>query len=109
MMPDFAEHFDSFGISNWLCLPLNVPISLRGSYTSPIYDVVQINVFPCQNDTQNGTCASQEEISNLFDTYGNFYLTINYVNPVINPNEQDYISYYIEGNDYVIFSETIGS
>jgi hypothetical protein len=109
MLPEFNKHFDSFGISGWLCLPLNMPIPMQGTYTSPVSYEYQINVYPCQNDTQNGTCASQEEIDSLFSTYGNFYLTVNYVNPVINPNLQEYISYYIEGNDYVIFSETIGS
>jgi hypothetical protein len=108
-MPEFVEHFDVFAISSWLCVPLNMPIPIQGSYMSPISYLYQINVFPCKNQTSNDTCASQEEISNLFTAYGNFYMTVNYINPVINPNEQEYISYYIQGNDYVIFSETIAS
>ena len=34
---------------------------------------------------------------------------MNYINPVINPNQQNVINYYLESNDYVIFSSQIGS
>ena len=40
------------------------------------------------------------------NTYGNFYFQVNYINTVINPNEVEYRSYYIEAMDYVIFSKT---
>lgn len=36
MMPSFNEGFDSFGISSWLCLPLNYPLTMQGTYSSPI-------------------------------------------------------------------------
>lgn len=40
-------------------------------------------------------CAPQSDIDNIFNTYGNFYLNFNYINSVINPNQPNFISYYI--------------
>ncbi len=51
----------------------------------------------------------QTAIDELMRNKTNFYLSLQYINPVINPNEPDYMSYYLEGNDYVIFSATQGS
>lgn len=106
MVPEFASHFDGFGGSSWLCLPLGAELPIQGSYTSSVNYEVLIEVFPCANKT---TCATQLEIRELFQTHGNFYLSLNYVNPVINPNSVNFMDYYLEGNDYIIFSDTVGS
>lgn len=36
-------------------------------------------------------------------------MSIFYINPVINPTKTDDISYFLEGQDYIIFSRTQGS
>ena len=71
------------------------------------YDI-SIAVHPCRNET-GVTCASQAKIDQLFQQYSNFYLTYNYINPVINPNSVQFMDYYLEGNDYIIFSDKIGA
>ncbi len=71
---------------------------------------MKLTVHKCRNSTaNNNSCATQGEIDTLFNTYRNFYLSFTYTNPVINPNLPDYISYYIEGNDYAIFSDNIAA
>ena len=32
-----------------------------------------------------------------------------YINPVINPNQPNFISHYVDGNDYILFSKDTGS
>ncbi len=39
----------------------------------------------------------------------NFSFNIFFTNPVINPNQKDYIDYYLEDNGYAFFSKNIGS
>lgn len=39
----------------------------------------------------------------------NFVFSIFFTNPVINPNQKDYIDYYLEDNGYAIFSRDIGA
>ncbi len=34
---------------------------------------------------------------------------MSYINPVINPNQQKFISHYMENNDYILFSKDSGS
>jgi hypothetical protein len=55
-----------------------------------------IIVNPCHNQTNlNRVCAPQHEIDNLMIAYQNFYMTVNYINPVINPTKTNFISYYL--------------
>jgi hypothetical protein len=42
IMPEFIEGFDNFGVGGWLCLPLGLPISIQGTYTSPVNDEILI-------------------------------------------------------------------
>ena len=39
----------------------------------------------------------------------NFSVNIFFTNPVINPNQKDYIDYYLEDNAYAIFSKNIAA
>ena len=34
---------------------------------------------------------------------------MNYINPVINPNQQNFISHYVDGYDFLMFSKETGS
>lgn len=86
MMPEFDSHFDAFNGSSWLCIPLDYSLPIQGTYTSPISYEIQIQIYPCRNKTSTGTCAPQNQIQQLFNKYGNFYISLNYINPVINPN-----------------------
>lgn len=110
MLPDVAERFDKLGGSKWLCPPMNFDLPLQGIYTSPENFLLLLSVTPCTNSSIfDRDCAPQADIDNLIATYHNFYLTMNYINPVISPTQPDHISYYLEANDYVIFSDTVGA
>ncbi len=69
-----------------------------------------ITAQKCTNDSDpSRPCYPQDQIDNLFTEYGNFYFTVNYINTVINPGEVTYLSYYLESQDYAIFSGGTGS
>jgi hypothetical protein len=53
-------------------------------------------------------CAPQGEIDQLFANETNFYYTIYFINPLINADQQDFLSYYLEDSNYVMFSATAG-
>ena len=49
--------------------------------------MTQIKVMPCSNFSgQDRPCVPQADIDALFEAEPNFYLTVNYINPVINPS-----------------------
>lgn len=65
---------------------------------------------PCQNSTDPlRPCAPQSEIDALFASSSYFYFTFYFLNPLINPAEKEYKSYYLEEKSYVIFGEETGS
>lgn len=36
------------------------------------------------------------------------YYTLYFVNPLINPDSDQYLSYYLEDKNYITFSDTVG-
>ena len=110
MIPSLGqnESFEGYGVSNWLCPQVNSLLPIKGQYTSKEQVLMKIELYECKNSTSNDTCASKEEIDSIFDTYENFYFTFYYVNPVINANVPNHLSYYLEGDDYTIFSRKTG-
>ena len=63
----------------------------------------------CTNSS-NSTypCASDAVIDQFFQDQQNFYYTVYFINPLINADDQDYLSYYLEDSNYAIFSATDG-
>lgn len=110
MMPSLIqeESFEAFGVGRWLCPQIGAVLPIKGHYTSKENIQIKIEIYQCSNATSNTTCATNEEIDQIFETYSNFYLTYFYINPVINPNKPDHLSYFLEGDDYTIFSRDVG-
>lgn len=94
-MPSMLEKSQLYLYKKWLCPEIGQVIPLQGNFFSENSYAALINVSPCTNKTTDRPCAPQEQIDNLMDTYGNFYFQINYINPVLNPLQQDYKSYYL--------------
>ena len=59
-------------------------------------DQFYLSISITVNATTNNSCASQETIDKKILNI----LSVNYVNPVINPSNPDFISYYLVSNDY---------
>ena len=81
-----------------------------GKYTSDLYKELLFTVAPCNNATDpNRPCASPEAITQMFaDNYDWFYFTFYYINTIVNPDQPEYKSYYLEDTAYVIFGAEMG-
>ena len=96
MMPDLIEQFEAKNVNKWMCPPLNTPVILEGHPTSKTYKVLSLKVESCKNSSlNNNKCATKEIIDATFLNYTNFFLKVNVVNPVINPNQPEHIKYYL--------------
>lgn len=96
MLPDVSERFDALQASKWLCPPMNYEFPLQGAYSSTVHSGVILHVTNCVNSTMfSQPCAPQSEIDQLIRENTNFFLNVNYINPVISPSQSDHISYYL--------------
>ena len=54
-------------------------------------------------------CADEDQLNQFFVDYDNkVFFTIYFINPRINPEEPDYLTYYMSDENYIIFSQTGG-
>ena len=59
-MPEVVDTaFDAQGMDEWACLPLNQTIPLLGTPNSRNSSYVNLVILPCNNDTNNNSCAPQ--------------------------------------------------
>ena len=96
LVPSFSQYFDAFGVKKWLCPALNSEFQLIGSQSSCQYKMTSVKLSICKNSTNYNNCAPQTVIDDTLNQYPNFYFRIKFTNPVINPNQPDYIQYYVE-------------
>jgi hypothetical protein len=96
MTDEIARTASTLHIENWLCPPLNYSFSLQGKYTSPNMQLIEIRVNKC-NDSLDPSrpCANSSTIDMYEAMFDQFTLSMNYINPLINPGDQNYRSYYI--------------
>ena len=96
MLPEIVEKSSIYQYKNWLCPQINQSIPIKGSYTSSKQFISNVQISPCKNTTDpSRPCKPQSEIDSLFAANPNLYLGVYYINPVINPSETDYLSYYL--------------
>lgn len=109
-MPEVLKNFDKLRMSGWLCPPIGYSFDLYGKYSADIYQQLGFFVYPCTNESDPlRPCAPQSEIDQLFVDRGDwFYFTFYFVNTVINPDQTDYKTHYLEDEDYVIFGKHMG-
>lgn len=87
MLPNLVANKDMLLYQTWLCPPIDSQYNLQGSFFSNIFSQIVIKVLPCTNASiPERPCHPQQDIDNLFTTYGNFYFAVNYINAVINPS-----------------------
>ncbi len=94
----------------WLCPPKDTKFNLEGFMNSDYSSSAALQITACNNYTNiNNVCASPEQIEELMLNSTNFSVNIFFTNPVINPNQKEYIDYYLEDNAYAIFSKNIAA
>ncbi len=93
----------------WLCLPLNNTFEIYGKYASVTSKTLDISVRKCTNSSNfTYPCASEAEIDLFFQQEKNFFYTVYFINPLINADNQEFLSYYLEDSNYAIFSAIAG-
>ena len=66
---------------------------------------MEVSVSKCTNSSDfEYPCASEADIAQFFQDQQTFFYTIYFINPLLNPDSQQYLSYYLEDSNYVIFS-----
>lgn len=115
MVPCTKEHFavdeeiknsyDSIPAKEWMCPPIGYAFNISGKYTSNLMELLQIRVLKC-NDTLDPTrpCVPNTTIAYLQSLVGQFIFTFYYANPLLNPGDKSYLSYYLEDKNYVTFT-----
>jgi hypothetical protein len=109
--PDLLERFDALGVSNWLCPAVGAAFHLEGSYLGAAFSQYMVRVTACHNETDpDRPCAPQADIeAQSFHGKGFYYFNIYYSNPMINADQKDFISYYVEDRTYVMFGDSVGT
>lgn len=107
--PGFGQAFDRLSFGNWLCLPPNMTLQFQGKYSSSIFKYAKISVQKCSILAgDNRTCATPAFINNFITSSGSASFNYYFVNTIINAEDKDYISYYIEDRNYFQFTSTLG-
>ena len=108
--PKAQNNFDRLHMDYWKCLPLDHKFIIHGKYASKTSMTLDVAIKKCTNSSLSDTrpCATQTQIDDFFTANGNFYYTIYFLNPLINPESQDYLSYYLQDSNYIIFDNNGG-
>ena len=110
-MPEVTESFDKLKVGNWLCPKKGYEVILKGKYASNESKQISIKIYPCKNTSfPLDSCASPGEITDYFLKKGDqMYFTFYFINVVINPNQANYVKYYLEDQSFIIFGSQIGT
>ncbi|KAM3136091.1 hypothetical protein pb186bvf_011896 [Paramecium bursaria] len=104
---DFSYQFNLLGLQNWLCFSKNYSIYLNGTYSSQIFEFLEIVVSDCVNGSTNKwkpVCASQEQRDQYLQTYGDFKLQYFTTNQIVNPSKpHNYLETYLDDTMYFPF------
>lgn len=96
MIPELLKNKHLLLYETWLCPELGSKYLLEGTFVSNFYNQIRISISKCTNESNpDRPCFPQNEIDDLMNKHGNFYFSVNYINTVVNPNEVDYLSYYL--------------
>ena len=110
MIPNLIDKFDKLKVKNWVCPSLKALSWLKGFQSSGNYRTISVSVKSCVNSSTNGNrCANQSDIDATLQTFTSFQLKFNFVNSVINPNEPNYLKYYLEDRNFALFSKRSGT
>ena len=109
-LPEIDVLYDRVAMSTWLCLPLNKTYAVAGNYISEIQKSLDITVSKCNNATDpSRPCATPAEIEAFLRSDSQFYWTPYFMNPLINPQNDNYLTYYLEDKWYVMSGYNYGT
>ena len=97
-------------MQNWLCPQIGSSLFLSGDYASDIFRYVNVSINPCMDFLDpSRPCARSSGVKALFNHLSDaIRYKIYFTNPLINPGQKEYKSYYLESTKYISFGSTIG-
>jgi hypothetical protein len=108
MLPEVVNKFDILNAGNWLCPTIGTVLELQGKYSSGVYTQTEVRLDICSNATDPARpCAPIEEIKDYISTYN--YFTFYHVNSVVNADQPEYKSYFLEDRAYFAFDAGSGA
>ncbi|EAS03545.2 transmembrane protein, putative (macronuclear) [Tetrahymena thermophila SB210] len=89
---DWDQAFQQGGLSTYLCPRIQDIISFGGTYSSPPYDFIKVQVSPCTNNTDPNrfwqpNCQTQSQVYKFFNKTQSVTIMFRMVNYVVNPND----------------------
>jgi len=101
--------YNRFGFNKFLCPPLGTQIPIQGKVTSDVFRYSDVRIKKC-NDITDPTrkCRNATEISTYLTANSHFFLNVYFLNSLVNPNSEQYITYYLEDRNYVQFTTNVG-
>ena len=94
-----------------LCPPLNYTYEISGKFASGIMRGLSVGILPCNSSSNTSRqCANDTFIDDLITLAGGqLYAHLIYINPLINPGSDNYLSYYVSDLNYIAFSKQNGA
>lgn len=77
---------------------------MQGKFTSEVFQYAEVEVVRCSSDSPNKTCADESDFEN-----STFHFNVYILNTLINPGSQDYITYYLEDRNFILFTTAYSS
>jgi hypothetical protein len=92
-----TNSFTTQSFNQWLCPPVGTVIPIQGKFTSPTFKFGQLVISECTNNAlyPGTTCKSSSDILDFLESSGQFSVNIYFINPVLNPGDSNFISYYL--------------
>jgi len=89
-----------------LCPKLNQKVNVGGKYISPVFSRIEASLYPCSNSTDpSRPCGPIERIDKIIDMFSTISFALGTINPVVNPDQKNYIVNYVEDRNYVLLSK----
>ena len=90
-----------------LCPQLGQQVEVKGKVTSSLYSQLKITVTRC-NNTIDPTCMSDAAFNTLETTMKKFTFAFPIFNTMLNPDQQEYKTFFVEDRNRFSFSSSLG-
>lgn len=87
--------------STMLCPPIGLNIPIQGKFTSEVFQYAEIRITGCD--------ANSSKICQAPSSNRTYFFNLYMLNTLINPQEAEYITYYLEDRNYVQFTTAFTS
>ena len=100
------SYYTPFMFDAHLCPQLNQQIEVKGKVTSSLYSQLKITVTRCS--TADPTCMSNAAFSTLETTMKKFTFAFPIFNTMLNPDQEEYKTFFVEDRNRFSFSSSLG-